>query len=177
MKSKTIFILVVLSSVVIIITFDIIDEIIKDKNYKKQSNEAFDDLFDTERNQVFTLYQAIGDVIESEMFDKDHYQNLLKIATTTETICNQTFGKLSNLVETYGARLVYYATFYRDIKSALTRECGVNELQEIYTILGEIIFIYDDHPHCSTPDEKLKAVSQFYYSLSLRNEDWMQLCK
>ncbi|HBM98240.1 MAG TPA: hypothetical protein DD413_02320, partial [Ruminococcus sp.] len=111
---------------------------------------------------------------ETSDFD---YKDLLEIAIITETICSQTFGKLSDIVETYGAGLVYYGTFYRDIKSALTRECGMDELQNIYNILGDIIFIYDNHPHITTPNGKIEAVSQFYYSISLQNEDWMQLCK
>lgn len=176
MKKKVI-IIGLISLVAIIISIVTVDKIIKDKNYENQCNEAFNDLFVTERNQVFTLYQAVGEAIESKTLDNDRYRELLEIAVKTETVCCDTFGKLSDLVETYGAGLVYYATFYRDVKSYLTRQCGVDELQDIYTLLDEIILLYDDHPITATYNEKLKAVSEFYYSLSLRNEDLAELCK
>lgn len=177
MKKKTIFILAFICSIIIVISLGITGKIIKDAEYDRQCDEAFDSLFVTERNEVFKLYRAIGETVESKPLDKRHYQALLEITNTTEAVCMQTFGKLSDTVGTFGAGLVYYGTFYRDIRSLLSNECGENELQNIYAVLGEIIALYDEHSQNAESSDKLSVISGFYYSLSLRNEEWMQLCK
>ena len=104
-------------------------------------NNAFIELFVTERNEVFLLYETIGSTIENP--SQENYKKALDVAIKTENVCCETYGKLSDIVPTYGAGLVYYATFYRDIKTLLSSSCEKKELNNIYELLEEIISLYD----------------------------------
>lgn len=137
-------------------------------------NNAFIELFVTERNEVFLLYETIGSTIENP--SQENYKKALDVAIKTENVCCETYGKLSDIVPTYGAGLVYYATFYRDIKTLLSSSCEKKELNNIYELLEEIISLYDAHSNPVDSTGKFKAIGQFYESLSLLNEK-MNLCE
>ena len=120
-------------------------------------------------NAVAGLYTAIGNTIDSP--DKEHYGNALNAAIHTEQICGQTYGKLCDITVTYGAGTVYYATFYRDIKAALTKQCSTDDLKHIYELLGKIMSLYNTTATPGSTYEKKKEIEKFFKSLSLLNND------
>lgn len=174
MKRKTIILVLVISAIFIVISYNVINNIIEKKEFENSCNKAYTDLFVTERGQVMELYEGFGHAVKDP--NEEQYAKLLETAVVTEMVCEQTFGQNSDLAGTYGAGLVYYATFYRDIKSQLSKKCNTEVLQRIYDLLGEITALYDHDPDVTDPSEQLKAVSRFYYSISLLNEDMMQFC-
>ncbi len=163
----------------LILVFAVICSCIIYKTIEKQRqqdkyNNAFIELFVTERNEVFLLYETIGLTIEKPT--QENYNKALDVAIKTENVCCETYGKLSDIAPTYGAGLVYYATFYRDIKTLLSSSCDIKELNDIYIVLEEIISLYDAHSNPVDSTGKFKAISQFYKSLTLLNEK-MNLCE
>lgn len=147
---------------------------IQKQHQREKYDKAFIELFVTERNEVFLLYETIGLTIENP--SQENYNKALDIAIKTENVCCETYGKISNIAPTYGAGLVYYATFYRDIKSLLSSSCDIRKLNDIYIVLEEIISLYDSHSNPVDSTGKFKAISKFYESLSLLNEK-MNLCE
>lgn len=172
MKKKAVLI-VILSSVVVLVIFCSIYNVVQKQKYTDKYNNAFIALFVTERNAVYSLYEAINTAIETP--DQEHYDIALNFATEAERICGQIYGDLSDDVATYGAGLVYYATFYRDIKSAINSNCDVDMLEHIHELLGEILLLYDAHSNPVETTGKIEAITQFYESLSLLNDDMMNL--
>ena len=76
----------------------------------------------------------------------------------------------------YGAGLVYYSTFYRDVKSALETRRSTDALKQINTLLEKILLLYNASlSSVSTTSEKVKEIEGFYKSLSLLNDDMMNL--
>ena len=118
---------------------------------------------------LVSLYTAIGNTIDSP--DKEHYGSALNAAIHTEQICGQTYGKLCDITVTYGTGTVYYATFYRDIKAALTKQCSTDDLKYIYGLLGKIVPLYNAPAAPGSAYEKKKEIENFYKSLSLLNDD------
>lgn len=174
MKKKTIILLLVISAIFIVISYNVVNNIIEKKEFDNSCNKAYTDLFVTERDQVIELYECFGRAVKD--LGEEQYAKLLETTVVTETICEQTFGQNSDLAGTYGAGLVYYGTFYRDIKSQLSKNCGTEVLQRIYDLLGEITALYNYDPNITDPNEQLRAVSEFYRSISLLNENMMQFC-
>ncbi len=173
MRKKAVWIISLLL-VVVLIGSSVIRDVVQKQKREKKYNDAFNELFVTERNEVYLLYEAIAAAIKTP--DKEHYDNAYNVAVRTEQICRQVFSDLSDDVTTYGAGLVYYTTFYRDIKAAITSNCDTDVLRDIYELLGKILSLYDA-PYSKPVEtkDKMKAVRQFYESLSLLNED-MELC-
>ena len=66
---------------------------------------------------------------------------------------------------------MYYATFYRDIKAALTKQCSTDDLKHIYELLGKIVPLYNAPAAPGSTYEKKKEIENFYKSLSLLNDD------
>lgn len=66
---------------------------------------------------------------------------------------------------------MYYATFYRDIKAALTKQCGTDDLKHIYELLGKIMSLYNTTATPGSTYEKKKEIEKFFKSLSLLNND------
>ena len=163
MKKKIIIIIGVFAAAALLALPNILNAVREQKDAKKYDN-AFNELFVTEKNAVAGLYTAIGNTIDSP--DKEHYGNALNAA-----ICGQTYGKLCDITVTYGAGTVYYATFYRDIKAALTKQCGTDDLKHIYELLGKIMSLYNTTATPGSTYEKKKEIEKFFKSLSLLNND------
>ena len=153
MKKKIIIIIGVFAAAALLALPNILNAVREQKDAKKYDN-AFNELFVTEKNAVAGLYTAIGNTIDSP--DKEHYGNALNAAIHTEQICGQT---------------VYYATFYRDIKAALTKQCGTDDLKHIYELLGKIMSLYNTTATPGSTYEKKKEIEKFFKSLSLLNND------
>ena len=168
MKKKIILIIGVFAAAALLALPNIRNAVQKQKDAKKYDN-AFNELFVTEKNAVAELYTAIGNTIDSP--DKEHYGNALNAAIHTEQICGQTYGKLCDITVTYGAGTVYYATFYRDIKAALTKQYGTDDLKHIYELLGKIMSLYNTPAAPGSTYEKKKEIENFYKSLSVLNDD------
>ena len=161
-----------LASIILVIGL-FIGSIVKKQRQKDLYNKAFIRLFVTERNEVLLLYEAIDSLIASP--DKEHYDKALSVAVKTEEVCCGTYMELSRLTPTYGAELVYYATFYRDIKYAL-KSRNTEILNHIHNLLNDIIKLYDDSSNPENYSNEFEAMGRFYKSLSLLNEEMMQLC-
>ena len=167
MKKKTIVLCGILAVFVALIAGSIVDNVLTRKHYEEQYNDAYIALFVTERNEVVFLYQSINQTIDTP--NDENYAQSLEIVNQTEKACMLTYASNSNIVETYGAGTFYYATFFRDIKAALT-ECSINELLNISSLLSEIISLYDSHSNSVTVSEKIKSMEEFYKSLSMLND-------
>ena len=174
MKRKTIILVLVISAIFIVISYNVVNNVIEKKEFENSCNKAYNDLFVTERTQVIELYEGFGLAVKDP--SEEQYVKLLETAAAAEAVCVQTYGQNSDIAVTYGAGLVYYGTFYRDIKSQLSKNCGTEVLQGIYDLLGEITALYNYDPNITDPNEQLRAVSEFYRSISLLNEDMMQFC-
>lgn len=135
---------------------------------EEKYNKAYTKIFVDERNEVFSLYKTIALTIENP--SKENFSKALGVAVKTEQVCLEIYGENCNQVSTYGAGNVYYATFYRDIKNALSSNCSTAVLNNIYDLLGEIISLYDDSSVLDDSTNKIRAVSKFYYSLTVLNE-------
>ena len=71
---------------------------------------------------------------------------------------------------------MYYSTFYRDVKSALETRQSTDALKHINTLLEKILLLYNAPPSSvNTASEKVKEIEEFYKSLSLLNDDMMNL--
>ena len=157
MKKKIILIFGVFAAAALLALPNILNAVREQKDAKKYDN-AFNELFVTEKNAVAGLYTAIGNTIDSP--DKEHYGNALNAVIHTEQICGQTYGKLCDITVTYGAGTVYYATFYRDIKAALTKQCGTDDLKHIYELLGKIMSLYNTPATPGSTYEKKKEIEK-----------------
>lgn len=166
---KKIICAVILLLVVSVIASCAIYKTVQKKQQEKMYNDAFTELFVNERNGVFSLYEAIGITIENPT--EENYNKALNTAIKTEKICGETFGKICNMVPTYGAELVYYATFYRDVKATLSSKGDLEELNGIYELLGKITALYDSYSNSENISDNSKKISEFYKSLSLLNEE------
>ncbi|MDE7281497.1 MAG: hypothetical protein K2N36_07135 [Ruminiclostridium sp.] len=174
MNRKTIVLVLVISAIFIVISYNVVNNVIEKKEFENSCNKAYTDLFVTDRARVIELYEGFGRAVKDP--NEEQYAKLLETAAATETVCVQTFGQNSDLAGAYGAGLVYYGTFYRDIKSQLSKKCGTEVLQGIYDLLGEITALYNYDTDITDPNEQLRAVSEFYRSISLLNEDMMRFC-
>lgn len=142
---------------------------------KKQYEAACEAIFVTERNAVFDLLSSLDVSLTASTVS---YDVLLKETQNAEEVCAQTFGEISDLTATHGAELVYYATFYRDVKGAVTNKCGMEDLKAIRDLLNRILTCYDENSKyadsAKTVAQYAHAMSEFYRSLSLLNEEMMK---
>lgn len=81
MKKKIIIIIGVFAAAALLALPNILNAVREQKDAKKYDN-AFNELFVTEKNAVAGLYTAIGNTIDSP--DKEHYGNALNAAIHTE---------------------------------------------------------------------------------------------
>ena len=168
MKKKIIIIIGLFAAVTLLALPNIRSAIQEYKDAKKYEI-AYNELFTTEKNAVAELDSAIESTIDAP--DNEHYNAALNAAAHAEQACGETYGKLCDITVTYGAGTVYYATFYRDIKAALTQKCGTDDLKRIYELLGEITPLYNAPAALGSTNEKKKEIENFYKSLSLLNDD------
>lgn len=173
MKKKIIPI-VCLLSVIALLAFGNIRSAIEEHRKAKAYDKAFHTVFVTEKNAVAELYAAIEDVVNTP--DDEHYAAALNAAVSTQQICCDAYGEICDSAATYGAGLVYYSTFYRDVKSALETRQSTDALKHINTLLEKILLLYNAPPSSvNTASEKVKEIEGFYKSLSLLNDDMMNL--
>lgn len=140
--------------------------------YDKKIDDGFNALFVTEREQVNILYNAIGNTLDFP--DEADFDGLFELTEETEELCMQTAGNNSDIVEVYGARLIYYATFYRDIRQAIEHE-NMDDLRTIYDFYVKITALYDKHSKDLTTYGKIVEMTEFYQSVSLLNNDMLEL--
>ena len=170
MKKKAVLI-VCLLSVIALLAFGNIRDAIEEHRNTKAYDKAFHTVFVTEKNAVAELYTAI----ESTVNTPDDAA-ALNTAVSTQQICCNAYGEISDSAATYGAGLVYYSTFYRDVKSALETRRSTDALKQINTLLEKILLLYNAPlSSVSTTSEKVKEIEGFYKSLSLLNDDMMNL--
>lgn len=173
MKKKAVLI-VCLLSVIALLAFGNIRDAIEEHRNAKAYDKAFHTVFVTEKNAVAELYTAIESTVNTP--DDEHYAAALNTAVSTQQICCNAYGEISDSAATYGAGLIYYSTFYRDVKSALETRRSTDALKQINTLLEKILLLYNA-PLSSvcTTSEKVKEIEGFYKSLSLLNDDMMNL--
>lgn len=168
MKKKIIIIVGLFAAVALLALPNIRSAVQEHKDAEKYDN-AYNELFTTEKNAVAELYSAIESTIDTP--DNEHYNAALNAAAHAEQVCGETYGELCDITVTYGAGTVYYATFYRDIKAALTQKCGTDDLKRIYELLGKIMPLYNAPAALGSTNKKKKEIENFYKSLSLLNDD------
>lgn len=166
MKKKRVIIFWVVAMVILLY---VANNMIEEKKYEEKYGDAFVTLFVTERNEVFFLYQAVGQIIE--LSDDESYENALAVAKKTEQVCMQTYGESINIGVVYNQTTVYYSTFYRDVKAALESKCDREQLQQMYDLLGEIIVLYDEYSNSVMTVDKRNAMVDFYEAIGLMNEE------
>lgn len=173
-KTKITVFIVIFIVIAAIITADCIKNIILQNEYNRKIDDGFNALFVTEREQVNILYNAIGNALKLQ--DSAVYDELFDITEETEELCMRTAGNNSDIVAVYGARLVYYGTFYRDIRQSVRGE-NTDDLKKIYDFYGEITALYDKHSENPDTEGKIAEMTEFYKSVSTLNEDMLELNK
>lgn len=168
-KTQKILLIIILAVIAAYIAYFTISNAVESRRYEEQYSNAYTALFITEKAEVVKLHEAIAQVIETP--DDEHYAFALETAENTETICMQTFGNSTNIVDTTGSRLNYYATFYRDVKFALSERLDPSELQQINDLIAEIIALYNSPTNPTTVNEKLSALIAFHNSVYILLED------
>lgn len=138
------------------------------KRTNKEYRQVYKDIFVTERDGVYALYEALGDAVAHP--DEAHYAAALKAAEDAEEICLHTFGKVQldfyPEVAIYGAGHTYYATFYRDVKARLRNGCEPEVLGQMRVVFQDILTLYDAPAEPSKTREIISAIDQFYYGLT-----------
>lgn len=160
---------IILLLIILIIAFDMGKRYYQNVQYEKKYENLRIEIFVDERNAVFQLYEAIGLLIShsSDM----NYETAYEVAVLTEDVCVQTYWKATDLVNTHANHLVYYSTFYRDVKKLLELKCSEEKLQKIYEILEKILMLYDGYSNPIETKEKIKEMDNFYYKLSRMQEE------
>ena len=116
------------------------------------------------KNAVAELYTAIESTVNTP--DDEHYAAALNTAVSTQQICCNAYSEISGSAATYGAGLVYYSTFYRDVKSALETRRSTDALKQINTLLEKILLLYNAPlSSVSTTSEKVKEIEDFRTAL------------
>ena len=170
MKRRWIWWIIILSLLAIIGSYLVCRAVDKQRE-QEQYERACAALFVTERDAVSRLYEAVGAAVAQPT--QENYSTALTVAADTERVCGETFDELCNMVPTYGVELVYYATFYRDVKVVLSANEDTAALDDLHGLLEEIISLYDLHREDGDLIGEYKSISQFYESLSLLNEKMM----
>ena len=173
-KTKVTVFIVILIIIAAIITAVCINNKIMQNEYDRKIADGFNALFVTEKDQVNILYNAIGNALELQ--DSSVYGELYDIIEETEELCMRTAGNNSDIADVYGARLVYYTTFYRDLRQSVRGE-NTDDLKKIYDFYGEITALYDKHSHDPDTEGKIAEMTEFYKSVSTLNEDMLELSK
>ena len=171
MKTKTqkTVLIIILAVIIAMIAYFMISNAVETRRYEERYNNAYTALFITEKTEVVKLHEAIAQAIETP--DDEHYSAALAAAENTEAVCMQTFGDSSDIIGTYGSILNYYATFYRDVKFALSERLAPSELQQINDLIAEIITLYNAPANPTTVSEKISAVTAFHNSVYVLLED------
>ena len=171
MKTKTqkTVLIIILAVIIAMIAYFTISNAIETRRYEERCSNAYTALFITEKTEVVKLHEAIAQAIETP--DDEHYALALETAENTETVCMETFGNSSDIIGTYGSILNYYATFYRDVKFALSERLDPSELQQINDLIAEIITLYNAPSDSTTVNEKISAVTAFHNSVYVLLED------
>ena len=171
MKTKTqkTVLIIILSAIIAFIAYFGISNAVESRRYEEQCSNAYTALFVTEKAEVVKLHEAIAQTIETP--DDEHYAFALETAENTETVCMQTFGNSSDIIGTYGSTQNYYATFYRDVKFALSECLDPSELRQINDLIAEIITLYNAPANPTTVNEKISAVTAFHNSVYILLED------
>ena len=171
MKTKTqkIVLVIVLAAIAACIAYFTISNAIENRRYEEQYSSAYTALFIAEKAEVVKLHEAIAQTIETP--DDEHYAFALETAENTEAVCMQTFGNSTDIVDTAGSRLNYYATFYRDVKFALSERLDPSELQPLNDLISEIIALYNAPADPAAVNEKISALTAFHNSVYILLED------
>lgn len=168
-KIQKLFLIIILAVIAAIIAYLIISKTVENRRYEEKCSNAYNALFVNEKAEVVKLHEAIAQVIETP--DSAHYSAALETAENTEAVCMQTFGNSSDIIGTYGSILNYYATFYRDVKFALSERLDLSELQQINDLISEIIILYNAPANPATANEKISALTAFHNSVYILLED------
>ena len=133
--------------------------------YNDSYQEAYQNLFMTEREKVQKLGDALNLALETP--GEEQIAGVVQAMESVDQVCKQSLDELSGLpqMELLGTEDLYYGVFFPAIERAARQE-NVGKLQELSEALNQILPLYEDYTNPEDTYDKKREMQLFYSKLA-----------
>ncbi len=133
--------------------------------YNDSYQEAYQNLFVTEKEEVQKLGDALDLALESS--GEEQTAGVVQAMESVDKVCKQSLEEISGLpqMELLGTENLYYGVFFPAIERA-AKQGDLGKLKELSEVLHQILPLYEEYTNPEDTYDKKREMQLFYSKLA-----------